>query len=327
MDWRPGATREILHQRARLYAEIRTFFAARGVLEVETPLLASATATDLHLASCVVGPAGNPAGRGDAPLFLQTSPEFAMKRLLAAGSGPVYQLCKAFRAGDDGVRHNPEFTLLEWYRPGFALWQLMDEVEALLVATLGGALAFASCGRTTYRALFVDRFGINPHSADIGELRAAVARETSYGNASDLDASACLDLLFSTGIEPSLGHECPLFVSGFPVPQAALARVGENEHGDAVASRCEVYVRGMELANAYDELTDAQEQHRRFTADNRARRSRGLPEIPVDERLLAALVHGLPDCSGIALGIDRLLMLRTGCATIDEVLAFSARRC
>lgn len=327
MDWRPGATRDALRERARLYTEIRAFFAARGVLEVDTPLLCSAAATDLHLASCVVGTASYPAGGGDAPRFLQTSPEFAMKRLLAAGSGPVYQLCKAFRAGDEGVRHNPEFTLLEWYRPGFALSQLMDEVEALLVATLGSALAFASCGRTTYRALFVDRFGINPHGADIGVLRTAVARETSYGNASDLDASACLDLLFSTGIEPALGHDSPLFVSGFPAMQAALARVGEDEHGDTVAMRCEVYARGIELANAYDELTDAQEQRRRFNADNRERRSRGLPDMPADERLLAALAHGLPDCSGIALGVDRLLMLRTGGATIDGVLAFSTRRC
>lgn len=321
MDWRPGATRDILRERARLYAQIRSFFAGRDVLEVETPVLCTASATDTHLASFqLTGPAGGP------PRFLQTSPEFAMKRLLAAGSGPVYQLGKAFRAGDEGARHNPEFTLLEWYRPGFTLAQLMDETEALLFATLGDAPGFADCGRTSYRVLFEQRFGINPHRAGIDALRTLVAGATSYGDASGLDASSCLDLLFATGIEPSLGHDAPLFVFGFPAQQAALARVETDAHGDAVAARCEVYVHGMELANAYHELTDVQEQRRRFIADNAARRAQGLPEIPVDERLLAALAHGLSDCSGIALGIDRLLMLRTGSATIDEVLAFSATR-
>lgn len=321
MDWRPGATRDILRERARLYAQIRSFFAGRDILEVETPLLCTATATDIHLASFpVTGPAGG------LPRFLQTSPEFAMKRLLAAGSGPVYQLGKAFRAGDEGARHNPEFTLLEWYRPGFPLAQLMDETEELLLSTLGDVPASARCGRTTYRALFEQRFGFNPHRARLDVLRATVARETSYGDAAGLDEAPCLDLLFATGIEPSLGHDAPLFVFGFPAHQAALARVETDGHGDAVAARCEVYVKGMELANAYHELTDVPEQRRRFTADNAARRAQGLPEIPVDERLLAALAHGLPDCSGIALGIDRLLMLRTGSATIDEVLAFSAPR-
>lgn len=317
IDWRPGATLDILRARARLNADIRSFFAARGVLEVETPLLCAATVTDLHLASFVVA---------GAPGYLQTSPEFAMKRLLAAGSGPIYQLGKAFRAGDLGARHNPEFTLLEWYRPGFSLAQLMAETEALLLATLGEALAFTSCDRTTYRALFEARFALNPHAADVGVLRARVTAETSFGDAAALDAAACLDLLFSSCLEPALGHERPLFVSDFPASQAALSRVIVNADGDRVAARCEVYVRGMELANGYDELLDSAEQRRRFAADNALRRERGLPEIPLDERLLAALAQGLPACSGIALGVDRLLMLRTGATSLDEVLAFSAGR-
>ncbi|MFZ5723734.1 MAG: EF-P lysine aminoacylase EpmA [Pseudomonadota bacterium] len=311
-DWRPGATLDILRERARLNADLRAFFAARDVLEVETPLLCSATATDLHLQSFVV------AGR-----YLQTSPEFALKRLLAAGSGAVYQLGKSFRAGESGGRHNPEFTMLEWYRPGWPLQQLMGEVEALLQATLGSD----RCDRTTYRALFESRFGVNPHAAGLRALRDLATRETSYGHAGDLDVATCLDLLFSVCIESTLGYERPLFVSGFPAAQAALARVHVDADGDRVAARCEVYVRGMELANGYDELTDAAEQRRRFLADNEVRRRRGLPEIPVDERLLAALAHGLPSCSGIALGVDRLLMLRTGVENIDEVLAFSAARC
>jgi len=328
-DWRPGATLDILRERARLNADIRSFFAARGVLEVETPLLCATTATDLHLASFVVGDPDLPAaGIGSGPgKYLQTSPEFAMKRLLAAGSGPIYQLGKAFRAGDRGARHNPEFTMLEWYRPGFTLAQLMAETEALLVATLGAVLAFDRVDRSSYRALFESRFALNPHAADVAGLRVLVEAETSYGAAGDLDAVACLDLLFSSCIEPGLGRERPLFVFDFPAAQAALAQVGVNADGDRVAARCEVYLRGMELANGYDELLDAAEQRRRFVTDNALRRARGLPEVPADERLLAALAHGLPACSGIALGVDRLLMLRTGAPSLDAVLAFSADRC
>lgn len=314
-DWRPGATLAVLRERARLHAILRSFFAGRGVLEVETPLLCATTATDRHLASFTVG------GR-----FLQTSPEFAMKRLLAAGSGPVFQLCKAFRAGDEGARHNPEFSLLEWYRPGFSLDELMAETEALLCLALGDVLSFERCDRTTYRALFVARFGINPHAVATDTLRGLVRDETTFGAAGDLDATSCLDLLFAGCIEPGLGHTRPLFVQGFPAAQAALARIHVDDAGDRVAARCEVYVRGMELANAYHELTDAGEQRRRFLADNEARAVLGLPRLPVDERLLAALAYGLPDCSGIALGIDRLLMLRTGARTLDEVLAFAAPR-
>ncbi len=335
---------DMLHARARLNADLRAFFAARGVLEVETPLLCATTATDLHLHSFVVqapNVSGSNASTGsvagsDEKKYLQTSPEFAMKRLLAAGSGPIYQLGKAFRAGDLGTRHNPEFTLLEWYRPGYTLAQLMDETEALLVAMAcsasaehprpDGTMLFARCDRTTYRALFETRFAVNPHAADVALLRDLVVRETTFAEAHTLDAAACLDLLFAMVIEPTLGHARPLFVFDFPATQAALARVVVNAEGDRVAARCEVYVRGMELANGYDELTDAVEQRRRFVDDNRMRVERGLPAIPVDENLLAALAHGLPVCSGIALGVDRLLMLRTGAASIDAVLAFGPSR-
>lgn len=320
MAWRPGASLDILRERARLNAELRSFLANRGVLEVETPLLATTTATDLHLVSFSVRDFSPPDG---AEKYLQTSPEFAMKRLLAAGSGPIYQLGKAFRAGDLGGRHNPEFTLLEWYRPGWPLAELMAETEALLQQ----ALAVDRCDRTSYRALFALQFGLNPHAATVAELQALVREHTSFALAETLAVSACLDLLFATVIEPTLGRDRPLFVFDFPAVQAALAQRYVTAEGDTVAARCEVYVRGMELANGYQELTDADEQARRFAADNTLRRHCGLPEIAVDERLLAALAHGLPECSGIALGIDRLLMLRTGAAAIDEVLAFAAPRC
>lgn len=323
-DWQPGASLAVLRERARLNAAIRSFFAARGVLEVETPLLCSAAATDLHLSSFVVP---DPADAKFPSRYLQTSPEFAMKRLLAAGSGPVYQLCKAFRAGDAGQRHNPEFTILEWYRPGFTLLQLMDETEALLGTTLGGQHPFGRAERTTYRALFEARFGVNPHAVDIDTLRALVARETSFDDAAALDSPACLDLLFATGIEPGLGHGAPVFVFDFPAAQAALARVETDGAGDRVARRCEVYLQGMELANGYDELVDAAEQRRRFEADNAARRAAGLPEVPVDERLLAAMAAGLPPCAGIALGVDRLLMVLMGLAKVDQAVSFTAGRC
>lgn len=335
-DWRPGASLDILRERARLNADIRSFFAGRGVLEVETPLLCSSTATDLHLASFTVqenekrGRSDFPAGETTpAPFFLQTSPEFAMKRLLAAGSGPIYQLCKAFRAGDLGARHNSEFTMLEWYRPGFSLSDLMDEAEALLSVTLPGPdrkHVVGRCDRTTYRALFEARFGVNPHAVELAQLRTLATRETSFGDASALDAGACLDLLFAFVIEPALGLDRPVFVFDFPAVQASLAQVVVNDDGDRVAARCEVYVRGMELANGYFELTDAAEQRRRFAADNAAREARGLPEIPLDEHFLAALAAGLPACAGIALGVDRLLMLRTGAASLDQVQAFAAPR-
>lgn len=311
-DWRPGASLDSLRARAQLLADIRAFFAVRGVLEVDTPLLCRSTATDLHLASIAAG-----------DRWLQTSPEFALKRLLAAGSGPVYQLGKAFRAGDRGRRHNPEFTLLEWYRPGWSLPQLMDEVAALLQATLGAP----ACTRTTYRALFEARYGLNPHAAPLATLQALVAGETSFGDAATLDAPACLDLLFASGIEPGLGRDAPQFVLDFPAAQAALAQLYTTADGDNVAARCEVYVQGMELANGYAELTDAAEQRCRFVADNALRVARGLPAMPVDERLLAALAHGLPPCSGIALGVDRLLMLKLGAGDIDAVLAFADSRC
>lgn len=317
--WRPGASLQMLQERARLNAALREFFFRRGVLEVETPLLCSSTATDLHLASfAVTASPGQPGGKR----FLQTSPELAMKRLLAAGSGPIYQLGKAFRAGDSGARHNPEFTLLEWYRPGWSLPELMAEVEALLAAVLPPELFSMSAERRSYRALFEARLGVNPHAASPDELRALVSAHTSFGGAATLAVPDCLDLLFSVVIEPALGMRGPVFVHDFPAAQASLSQVGVNADGDRVAQRCEVYLRGMELANGYQELVDAPEQRLRMEADIAARRSRGIEEVPLDERFLAALASGMPVCAGVALGVDRLLMLRTGASTLDEVLAF-----
>jgi lysyl-tRNA synthetase class 2 len=353
-DWRPTATLETLRLRARLLAAIRAFFAARGVLEVETPCLGAAAVTDPHLHSLAtrVGGAtgGRDAGGSGRPLFLQTSPEYAMKRLLAAGAGPIYQLARAFRDGETGRRHNPEFTLLEWYRPGFDHHRLMDEVEELLAATLGErsseawrAGAEAGSGgaagqprraeRLTYAEAFRRHAGIDPFADPVARL-AEAARAAAGGPVPELgdDRDAWLDLLMATAVERRLGWDGdrarPTFVHDFPASQAALARVREPlpEGGPPVAERFELFVAGMELANGFHELAGPAEQRRRFERDLARRRATGLPEPPIDERLLAALDSGLPDCAGVALGFDRMVMLTAGARSIEEVLAFSIDR-
>jgi len=321
-DWRPTARLEVLTARARVLAAIRGFFERAGVLEVETPALSFAAGTDPALASLSTTYTG-PAAPHGAALYLHTSPEFAMKRLLAAGSGPIWQLCKVFRDGERGRQHNPEFTLLEWYRPGFGLHELMDEVAALLRRVLGDGLGEE---RLSYAQAFDRALGIDPHRADIAELRAAALR-TGVAGAEALDLpgrDAWLDLLMSHCVEPGLGAAGVSFLHDFPASQAALARVRDGD--PPVAERFEVYVSGVELANGFHELADAAEQRRRFAADNARRRASGLPEMPVDERLLAALAAGLPDCCGVALGVDRLVMLATGAMHIDEVVAFPLER-
>ncbi|MGE0371626.1 MAG: EF-P lysine aminoacylase EpmA [Gammaproteobacteria bacterium] len=321
-DWRPGAPLANLRARAALLTRIREFFAVRGVLEVETPALSAAAVTDPHLASLqgrYTGP-GFPAGR---PMYLQTSPEFAMKRLLAAGSGPIYQLAKAFRDSEAGRLHNPEFTLLEWYRPGFDQSAMMDEVEALVAEVLGLDRRFE---RVSYRDLFRRRLKVDPFEASLEELRGC-ARRHGLARSEELslpEPDAWLDLLLTHFIEPQLGVEMPCFVHDYPPSQAALARIRPGEH--PVAERFELYIKGVEIANGFHELADADEQRARFERDRARRRRDGLPDVVPDERLLAALEHGLPDCSGVALGVDRLVMVALGAKSITEVLAFPLDR-
>jgi len=378
-DWRPTASIGALRTRAEVLAKIRVFFAERGVLEVETPLLGSAPVTDLHLSALSTRYRGPGCDEGRR-LWLQTSPEFAMKRLLAAGSGPIYQLGKAFRDGEAGSRHNPEFTILEWYRPGWDHHRLMDEVAELIGAVLGsggnqrrgqrqrqqsatgseaatrgrsgGESHAPSDGRVpgsnfvrreqscvpgtpshrigsmeklTYAEAFQRHAGVDPHSATTGEL-AKTARSLIGSSAPDLadDRDGWLELLLSHVVEPELGRGRPTFVHDFPASQAALARIRSDD--PPVAERFEAWVEGIELANGYHELIDPAEQRRRFEADLAARRNRSLTKVPVDQRLLAALDHGLPDCAGVALGVDRLVMLAAGAERIDEVIAFPVDR-
>jgi len=325
--WHPSASPAMLAARARLLARIRGFFAGRGVLEVETPILSRAASTDPALGSLRTRWSGPGARDGDA-LYLHTSPELAMKRLLAAGSGPIYQVCKVFRDDERGRLHHPEFSLLEWYRPGWDADALMTEVAELVRVVLERPGIEAE--RVRYRDLFLEHCGIDPWRSDVPALRDAAARlGLSDAGRLDLDCDGWLDLLLTRCIEPELGRGRMTFVHDYPPSQAALARIanlGDGAGSIQVAERFELYIDGVELANGFHELTDAGEQRARFEADLVARAATGQPAVPVDEAFLAALEAGMPDCAGVALGLDRLLMAAAGARHIDEVLAFPVER-
>jgi lysyl-tRNA synthetase class 2 len=319
-DWKPSASLTMLKIRARLLQRIRAFFQDREVLEVETPLLSSAAVTDPHIESYAIK--NSQYGK---PRYLHTSPEFAMKRLLAAGSGSIYQVCKVFRQGEVGRWHNPEFTMLEWYRLGFDHQQLMAEVDCLLRELVDGYLTLGDTQHLTYRDAFQQYAGLDPHSASTDQLQAKVKEHGI--DVTGLDENCkdpWLDLLMTHVVEPALPRECPVFIYDYPASQAALARIRQD--APPVAERFELYIFGMELANGFHELTDAQEQRQRFVADNQARAAAGLSSMPIDEHFLAALDAGLPACAGVALGVDRLVMLAAGAKSISEVLAFDAER-
>lgn len=313
--WRPTAAREALALRAALLERLRAFFAERGVLEVETPVLLAGATSDPHIESLRTDIAG--VGRR----FLHTSPEFAMKRLLAAGVGDVYQICKVFRDGERGSRHNVEFTLLEWYRVGFDHHALMDEVAEFLHRMLGPTRAAAE--RLSFREAVERHAGIDPFNASVEECARCLAREGVAAPAGG-DRDALIDLIVGEVVGPRLGWQGPTFVCDYPAHRAALARVRAGE--PPVAERFEVYVEGVELANGFHELSDAGEQRRRFELDLRERARLGRTEVPLDEHLLAALAAGLPDCAGVALGFDRLVMIAAGARGIDEVIAFTTDR-
>lgn len=290
---------------------VRDYFAATRALEVDTPTLSAAAATDVHLAS-VESTAG---GRRR---FLHTSPEYPMKRLLAAGSGDIWQICKVYRDGESGRWHNPEFTLIEWYRLSVDHHALMSDVERLISAVLPASCHFDRAERLTYREAVQLHTGMDAFR-DPTSMLAARLESAGIEVPKDVreDRDACLDLIMGALVGPQLGHDRLTFIYDYPASQAALAKVrGE------VASRFEAYLNGIELANGFHELADAREQRSRFERDREERARRGLPMTPIDERFLGALQHGLPECSGVALGFDRLVMCATGAEHIDEVIAF-----
>lgn len=307
-------------RRARLLGAIRGYFERTGAWEVETPLLGRHGVTDPALDNLRVS-VPVPSGPDQADLHLQTSPEYAMKRLLAAGSGSIFQICKAFRADESGTRHAPEFTLLEWYRVGADHHALMDDLEALLESVAG----LRGCRRRRYAAVFSEHAGIDPLTASTADLAACAARRIAMHDGRWREDRALLqDLLFSHLIAPNLGRDVPEFVYDYPREQAALARLSACE--PRTAERFELFMSGMEIANGFHELTDAAEQRKRFDADNARRRTLGRAEKAPDERLLAALRAGLPDCAGVALGLDRLLMVLCGKTRLSECVSFDLRR-
>ena len=320
-DWRPTATRERLAKRAAMRAAMQRFFAVRQVLEVETPAVVGAPVTDLHLQSARVD-------LGDGlPHWLHTSPEYAMKRLLAAGSGDIWQTCRVVRGGAERSRlHNPEFTLVEWYRLDLPMAAMAAEtaafVEALCVAAGAPARGFTTL---RYREALQQHAGVDPLQDDDERLRRAAG---SLGLDAATRAAASrdelLDLLVALRVGPALGHGPLCALTHYPASQAALARLDVSD--PRVALRFELYGDGIELANGFEELADAREQAARFDADNASRCSRGLMPQPADSRLLAALEAGMPACSGVAVGFDRVVMLATGARSIDEVLAFPLER-
>lgn len=308
-DWQPLASPAALRARATLLADVRAFFKAAGVLEVETPALARHGVSEPHIDSIAVPGYG----------FLQSSPEYHMKRLLAAGSGPIYQVSRVFRDGEAGPRHNPEFSLLEWYRPGFDLPQLIDDTLALLTPLLRPSRV----QRYRFRELFRQHTGLDPLTAPRAALAACAAGSAQLPT---LDHAALVDWLMATVVEPALAPDVLTVVTDFPGWAAALAQRHQDADGAWLAARFELYCGGLELANGYHELCDADEQAARFSADNQRRATLGKPAMAADPALLAALTKGLPDCAGVAIGLDRVLMVQLGARHIGEVLSFPAER-
>ena len=314
--WQPAVSFEMLLARARLLEKLRKFMNKHGILEVETPILVDAAVSDPHIESFETA-LQYPGGRHIRKHFLHTSPEYAMKRLLASGSGPIYQICRVFRDNEIGKYHNPEFTMLEWYRPEYDHHQLMDELDELLQV-----LNFKPAQKKTYAEVFKEKTDLDPHTTALVELQKTA---TDYGYTAQGDErSVLLDFIFSHCVCDHLGHECPHMIYDFPVVQSALARI---RHSDPpVAERFELFIHGLEIANGFHELCDAGEQKKRFVQDNLQREKSGKPEVFIDEKFIEALKYGFPPCAGVAVGVDRLLMAMHHCTDIREVIAFPVDR-
>lgn len=317
-SYAPTMTLNMAHKRARLLQDIRQFFAERQVLEVQTPLLSQAGNTDTFLQSVSANVTYQDQ---NSTYYLHTSPEFAMKRILASWQVAIYQICPVFRDNEIGTRHNIEFTMLEWYQPHYSLAELANELGALLEVLYGYPVIL---NHYRYVDAFMDFVGIHPLTASIDALQAVAEDKGLMGfdfTLAEDSRQSWLDLLFSHAVEPNLGHDLPTLITDYPPATAALAKTALDKDGNLVAKRFELYINGIEIANAYDELADGQALKQRFEQDNALRRQHHLPVMPIDAYLLTAC-DDLPPCSGIAVGIDRLLMVLTGAKNLQEVIPF-----
>ena len=316
-NWQPNISLEILKARADLLRLVRVFFQKINCLEVETPTLSGSTTPDPNIESFSTR-------QHQQTYYLHTSPEFPMKRLLAAGSGAIYQICKVFRQGEAGRYHNPEFTMLEWYQPGLNYHALMQQVDELIACLLNDVCSLENTIYISYKDAFEKYVQVNPFATTNNELLAALRKHRIelYNNEPSLDKDALLDLIISQLIQTQLPANTPVFIYDYPASQAALAKIRQQDSYQ-VAERFELFINGVELANGYQELLDASEQQQRFEAENKKRAAAGLMTIPIDQRLIAALAAGIPMVSGVAMGFDRLLMLAMQKESINEVIAFT----
>jgi len=314
-NWKPGASLDTLKLRARVLQSIRAFFAAREVLEVETPILSKSAITDPQLESFVTQ-------FNQTDYYLHTSPEFYMKRLLASGSGDIFQIARVFRVDEQGRNHNPEFSMLEWYRVGFDHHALMDEVENLVKNIFSESQKNINFERISYQQAFQNKLGINPLEADVRQLtECAQGNNIEIPQGLDLDdKDMCLDWLMVESIGPSFAKNGFTFLYDYPASQAALARLSKND--SRIAHRFELFAGELELANGFYELTDVNEQAARFVNENKQREQRGQKTMPIDQLLLEALKSGMPECSGVAIGLDRLLMVLSQAKHIRDVISF-----
>lgn len=316
-DWQPTASIDNLKKRARILQQIRAFFLERDVLEVDTPALSHAGLTEPNIESFRVSNSVD-------PFYLHTSPEFPMKRLLAAGSGSIYQVAKVFRQGESGRNHNPEFTLLEWYREGWDYRQLMDEIVELLTDVLGENFLKKSPEWVSYCDAFEAHLSVDPLTATVDELARCAQLQGIDLCAEKMTRGEWLDLLFAERIQPHLGQGRITFVYDYPAEQASLARIKQSNPD--LAERFELFIEGIELGNGFGELTNASEQRLRFEHELQQRTERGMHLPLIDEHFLEALAAGLPECSGVAIGIERLLMIVVDASSIDEVISFPIAR-
>lgn len=317
--WQPTSSIHNIKERAKFINKIRSFFANKNITEVFTPILAPSTTPDAYIESFTTQYTGYSNNNGK--LYLQTSPEFAMKRLLAANIGDIWQLFTSFRNGEAGKKHNPEFTMLEWYRVGIDHFTLMQEVDEFMQYMLGTSPA----NKTTYKELFKKYININPHSISYNELKSIILDKEILTDFENLAKDDLLDILFTNLIEPNIAIDKPLAVYNFCESQAALSKI-VSEHGERVAQRFEFYYKGFELANGYNELTDADEQERRFTAENNLRIENSKQPVDIDYKLIEALKSGMPECAGVAIGIDRLFMLALESENIADAISFTIDR-